>query len=72
MCISSNPNTVYPCKICYTEIKDTDSEPNGTFANFGFIWKAKIWITLTINIFMDQVTLGYASHVVMKSFYLEY
>ena len=37
MCISSNSNAVYPCKTCNTEIKDTDSDLNGTFANFGFI-----------------------------------
>ena len=34
MCITSNSDTVFPCKICNTNIKDTDE----TFVNFGFIW----------------------------------
>ena len=34
MCITPNSNTVFPCKICNTNIKDTDSV---TYVNFGFI-----------------------------------
>ena len=37
MYIISNSNTVFPRKICNTNIKDTDVQPNVTFVNFGFI-----------------------------------
>ena len=41
MCISSNSNTVYPCKICNTEIKDTDSAAQWDICQFWIHMKSK-------------------------------
>ena len=41
MCICSNSNTVYPCKICNTKIKDTDSAAQWDICQFWIHMKCK-------------------------------
>ena len=73
MCISSNSNITFPCKICNTNIKDNDSVAQCDICQF--------WIDMKCNnlnhidyiyIFKDQIIPGSTSHVVMKSFHLEH
>ena len=71
MCISSISST-FRCKICNTNIKDTDSAAQCDICQFWIHMTVIIAITLIINIFKDQMVLGSASLVVMKSFHSEH
>ena len=67
MYISSISNLTFPNKICNTKIKDTDIVAKRGICQF--------WINMECNNLnhIDYKYLqGSASHVVIKSFYLEY
>ena len=47
MCLSSNSNLVFPCKMCNTNIKDTDSAAQGDICQF--------WIPMKCN-YLNHIT----------------
>ena len=72
MCITLNSNTVFPGKICTTNIKDTDSAAQCDISQFWIHMKCNNLNHIDYKYLQDQVILSSASHVVMKFFHLEY
>ena len=73
MCISSTSNITFPCKICKTNIKDTDSAAQNDIRQFWIHKKCNNLNHIDYKYHIDyQIILGSASHVVMKSFHLEH
>ena len=64
MCVSSHSNVIFPCKICNTNIKDTDSAARCDICQF--------WIQMKCNNLNHIDYKCSASYVVMKSFNLEH
>ena len=69
MCVSSDSNVVFPCKIRNINI---NNKRQYSSVNFGFVLNVKKLNTLITSIFKDLMILGTASHAVMKFFHLEH
>ena len=72
MCITSNSNTVFPCKICNTNIKDTDSAAQCDSFQFWIYMKCNNLNHIDYKYLQGSSVLGSASLVVMEFFRLEY
>ena len=59
MCVSSNSNIVFPCKICNININNKDSAAQCDICQFWFILNLINWTTLIISTFKDIINLWY-------------